>query len=88
MKLWGLRRAQELAVSFSEDASIKMQVKLLGCIVRAESDDQARELASLQEGAKSGYIWLDDKLTICVELEPLSVGKAEVVMTQWIASAA
>jgi hypothetical protein len=78
MKLWELRRA---FIGFSEGP------KLIGLLVRAECEAEAREFACREREDEHGCIWLDDELTACVELEPLTEGNAGVVLRQWIDSA-
>jgi len=42
--------------------------KVTAFVVRADSEDQARSLASHVPRSEVGFVWLDAKLTTCVEL--------------------
>ena len=69
MKLWELRPAPSiLNASFNEGPWVPLGDRLLAFIVRAESEDRARWLASQIPRGGAGFVWLDLKLTKCVEL--------------------
>jgi hypothetical protein len=72
MKLWELRPAPDAAPWTSPDG------KVLGFIVRAESETAARMLAREEARGEGGFVWLDEKLATCTELLP--DGDAAVVM--------
>jgi hypothetical protein len=81
MKLWELRRVSETIASGFGEAT-----QLIGVMVRADTEAQARVLAGRESRRELGDIWMDDKLTTCAEIEPLADGNAGVVLSQWIGS--
>ena len=61
--------------------------KVHGHVVRAETEEEARQLAesmSGDESRKAGKVWLDAKYTTCVELT--ADGPAEHVLRDYSAS--
>ena len=82
MKLWELRPGPTILVaSFDEGPWIPLGDRLPAFIVRADSEDRARWLASQVPRGGVGFVWLDAKLTTCVELtgDPPAGGDAGVV---------
>ena len=70
MKLWELRPAGTPAPD-----------TVIGFVVRAETETAARMLAREEAGAEGGFVWLDDKLSTCVEL--LAEGDAGVIVADF-----
>lgn len=67
MKLWELRpRPNILTASFNEGPWVPLGDRLPAFIVRADSEDRARSLASQVPRGAVGFVWLDAKLTTCV----------------------
>jgi len=54
------------------------QDKVVGFIVRANDEEQARRLACDEAGGEDGYVWIEDKFSTCTEL--LADGDARVLM--------
>ena len=69
MKLWELRPAPGILVlSVNESAWMPLGDKVTAFVVRADSEDEARRLASEVPRREIGSVWLDGKLTTCVQL--------------------
>ena len=58
-------------------------VKVVGFIVRADSEEQARRLARDEAGDEGGYVWIENQFSTCTEL--LADGHACVVMANFVA---
>lgn len=72
MKLWLLTRPEE-DVGWDERA---------GCIIRAETEAQARQIAhDTGGGDEESAVWLDPKTTACVEVTP--AGKPGIILTDF-----
>lgn len=75
MKLWILESIEHCPLpdpwNFPYDVAI-------GFVVRAETEQQARELATSQAGDEGKKAWLDPKYTTCKSLS--SVGDPEVIL--------
>lgn len=72
MKLWHLQgRLDEGPWHTAQD-------KVVGFIVRAEDEAQARRLARDDAGSEDGYVWIESKFSTCTEL--LADGDARVLM--------
>lgn len=90
MKLWLLRPNENLKTT--ENPWEPWYDKAFGFVVRAETEERARELANEDGGAETGEIsnnvyraggdpWLDPKFSTCMELK--SVGVEGVVIVDF-----
>lgn len=70
MKLWLLERADTEVVGWDETR---------GVVVAAETEPDARELASKERGDEGSDAWLDPTRTTCGELIPGSVPRVVLV---------
>jgi hypothetical protein len=67
MRLWELRpRPSILTASFNGSPWVPLGDRLPAFIVRADSEDRARWLASQLPRGGVGFVWLDATLTTCV----------------------
>ena len=76
MKLWILRPIEGLPEE--DDPWEPWYDKAFGFVVRAETEDEARELAHTQAGDELVGAWKNSKYSTCVVLSP--EGDAEVIM--------
>jgi len=58
------------------------QAKVVGFIVRAETEAQARRLARDEAGGEDGYVWIEERFSACEELP--SDGEAGVLMADFV----
>lgn len=71
MQLWHLYKRDDTAGYFTWDCTF-------GFVVRAETEDAARALASSEAGDEGAAAWLDTKQTTCEELT--AYGEAEIIL--------
>lgn len=83
MKLWLLRALDNLPRD--RDPWREAHGRVFGFVIRAETEEEARQIASWHRGAEDRSRWMDDpsvwqnpKLTTCTELMP--DGDAGLVM--------
>lgn len=82
MYLWILKPNKNL--SYEDDLWSPWYDKTFGVVVRAESEDKARKLASTACGDEGSKAWLDAKYSSCLRL--LDEGEESVVITDlWLA---
>ena len=77
MKLWLLRPLQPLPKDIKNPWK-PWYDRAFGFVVRAEYEDEAREIAGKEAGAENPGAWLNSNLSTCIELTP--DGPAEIVM--------
>jgi hypothetical protein len=70
VKLWLLERADTEIVGWDETR---------GVVVAADTESDARELASTQRGDEGSATWLDPLRTTCGELVPGSAARVVLV---------
>jgi hypothetical protein len=58
--------------------------KAFGVIVRADTEEEARDMASECRGDEGKAVWLDESKTTCVELTP--DGEKEIIMVDFAAA--
>lgn len=89
MKLWLLRPRDDL--SDQDDPWWKRHDKAHGFVVRAETEQQAREIAHQQAGAENRTSaltdapWLDPKYSTCKQLLP-DVGMEGVIVRDFFST--
>lgn len=82
MKLWILTTVEGLGAI--ESSWEPWYDRAFGHIVRANTEDEARELAANECGDESSDAWLDPNMSTCHEL--LEGGRAGVIMTDFHAA--
>lgn len=76
MRLWHLRGRLD------EGPWNTLKDNVVGFIVRAEDEEQARRLARDEAGGEDGYVWMESQFSTCTEL--LAAGDAAVVMADLV----
>lgn len=80
MKLWLLRPRDDLVTSPWHP----WYDKAFGFVVRAETEDAARCVASAECGDEKPNAWLDEKFSTCIPLE--ASGDCEIVVRDFAAA--
>lgn len=85
MKLWILKPVDDMATTNIKGHEVKRWTWdcVYGIVVRARSEEKAREVAYHEAGDEGGDVWLDPKLTSCEALT--GKGESGVVLRDFLA---
>ena len=72
MKLWLIQRIDKDSVSYDEYDAF---------VIRAETEQEVRHIASGKHGDEGGHVWEDSAITSVTEL--LVEGEAEVILASF-----
>ena len=86
MKLWLLRPLQKFQDKYSDEDSPwnPWYDKAFGFVVRAETEEEARKLASEDCGAEGKEAWLSKKYSVCKIL--IFEGEAKIIIQDFAAA--